>query len=202
MALAAILIGLVSRGHWGGYENVLIPPYLYLGMAACAAACRWERSHRGAAIPLYLLIGAQMIALTYRPDAQLPTAANRAAGRAYQQIVADLETDGPVLCMEHGGVTQPRHFHEMALGDIRRAERDTPPDIVTAIRQQRFTAIVCDNVPAAGVGMNGLISKYYCPQESPRIGGPWTVTGFQTPLPPGRIYVLRPRPPGTTQLDR
>jgi hypothetical protein len=196
MTLAAILIGLLSRGHWGGYENVLIPPYVFLGTAACVAASVWERSHRGGAIPVYLLIGAQMIALTYRPDQQIPTAANRAAGSEFQRIVAMLETKGPVFCPEHGGVTNPPHFHILGLGDVKRAEGAIPADIAAAIREKRFVAIVCDNAPGPGVGLDGLISRSYYPQESPRIGGPWTVTGHLTPPPPGRIYVLRPRPPG------
>jgi hypothetical protein len=192
MTVMAVLGSWLLRAHWGGYENVLIPGYIFLIASACVAAGRWERARHAASVPLYLLFLAQMVTLAYRPLAQLPTFANRAAGMRFQEIVRALNTQGDVLCMDHGHVTIPRHFQIMALGDVIRADQTLPPDLVDRIKNRRFAAIVMDNPPVANRGLNGLILQYYAPAETPQIGGPWVVTGFETPVK-GRIFVLRPR---------
>ena len=55
-----------------------------------------------------------------------------------------LERDGEVLLPARGHITRVRHFHISALADAARVEGHSPPDLVAALRERTFAAIVDD----------------------------------------------------------
>jgi len=183
---------LLSRAHWGGDQNVLMSGYSGLTLLACAFAARLERKRPTLAAPLYALALAQLLPLAYRPDAQLPGPAQRAAAERYLAEVRSLEREGEVLCLDHGGMTTPSHFQIMALLDVIGSEKRMPPSLLAALRSHRFAAILVDSVPSAD-GALGPILTYYRPAECLHMTTTWTVTGFPTPSPGREVWVLRPR---------
>jgi len=188
-----LLGSLLSRAHWGGDQNVLMAGYIVLEAAACIAAGRWFAARpQTTALPLYALLLAQFVTLFYRPDLQIPHAANRAAGALYAQRIHQLERGGEVLCLDHGGLTTPPHFQMMGLLDVLNAEKRMPPALVTALKAHRFAAIVTD-APLDPNGAFAIVLESYAPSESLQLTTPWVVTGFPTPSPGRPVWVYRPR---------
>jgi hypothetical protein len=193
MTAMGVAGSLLSRAHWGGDQNVLIAGFLMLGTAACIAAGRLERSHVASAAPLGFLLLAQLLVCTYRPDAQLPTAINRAAGYQHLNAVQLLEREGEVLCIDHGGQTTPPHFQTLALRDLLEAERQLPPSLVAAFRAHRYTAVLADVIPSAGSPLGIALAADYEPTQSLHMNATWVVTGYPTPGPDRPVWILRPR---------
>jgi len=191
MLATGVLSSLLSRAHWGGDQNVLMTGYVFLGAAAGVLAGRWARIGGGTRAPLYGLILAQLLTLTYRPGAQLPSAANRAAGERFVGVIRGLEREGEVLCLDHGGLTTPRHFHIMALHDVMNTERRLPPSLAAALRARRYVALVTDAKPEP-IGEMGEFARNYPKTECLDIGASWIVTGYPTPTPTRRVWVSRP----------
>ncbi len=191
MLAAGLLVSFLSRAHWGGDQNVLIPGFVFLGASACAVAGRWQHAIPRGGAPLYLLMVCQLLTLSYRPDAQLPTAVGSDAGRRFQAAVHDLEREGEVLCIDHGHVTRPRHFHTLGLRDAMEADGGMPPDLSAALQAHRYAAIVMDARPS-GSGTD-QITRYYQVRGTLGIPTTWVVTGYPTPSPSRTVYVLRPR---------
>ena len=188
-----LLGSLLSRAHWGGDQNVLMAGYIVIETVACIAAGRWMTVRSsGSAIPLYGLIVAQFVTLVYRPDLQLPHAANRAAGALYTQRIQQLEREGEVLCLDHGGLTTPRHFQMMGLLDVLNSEKRMPPTFVAALKARRYAAIVTD-APLDPNGAFKIVLESYAQAESFDLTTPWVVTGFPTPSPGRPVWVYRPR---------
>ncbi len=193
MTAMGLLGSLLSRAHWGGDQNVLMAGYIVLAAAACIVAGRWARTRsESAALPLYALMLAQFLTLFYRPDLQIPHAANRAAGEAYAQSIQRLEREGEVLCLDHGAQTTPRHFQMMGLLDVLNTEKRLPPALVAALKAHRYAAIVTD-APLDPKGAFGVLLEYYAPSECLHLTTTWVVTGFPTPSPDRPVWVLRPR---------
>jgi hypothetical protein len=190
MTGAALAVSLVSRAHWGGSENVLIPGYGFVGAAACVAAGRLERQAPRLRAPLFALLLAQLLVLTYRPAAQLPTAANRAAGERFAAAIRRLERDGEVLCLDHGSFTARPHLHSLALGNLLLAKRPVPPAVLAGLHAHRYAAIVSDALPPA----NDPLLQDYTPTECLDIESTWCVTAYATPNAQRRGWVLRPKP--------
>ncbi len=193
--LMALAGSFLSRAHWGGAENVLIAGYLFVMMAACLCASRLEETGKIPGAPLYLLAICQMAVLTYRPDLQLPRAANYAAGSRYSALISELKKEGEVLCVDHGGFTSPAHFHLMAVTDVFGSEKKTPPSIEAAIRYHRYASIVTDALPDAEGPLGSLLKEYPSVQRV-GIAETWIITGFPTPSPARPVYVMRPAKAG------
>lgn len=192
MTLMGVLGSLLSRAHWGGDQNVLIAGFLFLCAAGGVAAGTLERQAPGRSAPLYALVLAQFLILFYRPDLQLPKAVHIAAGQAYADHIHQLEREGEVLCLDHGGQTSPRHFQIMGLLDVIGTEKGLPPSLTSALRAHRYAAIVMDARPQAeGVWTEFL--RDYAPAECWNITQAWVVTGYPTPNAERRVWVLRPR---------
>ncbi|MCW3051538.1 MAG: hypothetical protein JWN14_708 [Chthonomonadales bacterium] len=188
-----LLGSLISRAHWGGDQNVLMAGFIVLDAAACIAAGRWAlRVSKAVEIPLYALLLAQFVTLVYRPDLQLPHAANRQAGEFYSARIHGIERRGEVLCLDHGGLTTPRHFQMMALMDVLNAEKRMPPAFVAALQAHRYAAIVTDE-PLDPNGKFAVVLESYRQAESLNLTTPWVVTGFPTPSPGRPVWVYRPR---------
>lgn len=192
MTLMGLLGSLLSRAHWGGDQNVLIAGYLFVGTAACVTAGRWERLQPQRSAPLYALALAQMLTLFYRPDAQRPTQAGREAGQRYQQRVQELEQEGEVLCLDHGGFTAIPHFQLMGLLDLMNTEKRLPSALVNAIHTHRYAAIVTDALPAPQSLLGQELQGNYRPMECLHLTQSWIVTGYPTPSPSRPVYLLRP----------
>ena len=188
----ALLGSLLSRAHWGGDQNVLMAGFLGIILVGCMLAAKVQERMPRIAAPLYGLILMQMLTLVYRPDAQIPTAANRAAGERYAASVRKLEQEGEVLCLDHGAVTTPRHFQLMALMDVIGTEKRLPPQLLEALRSHRYAAILTDARPQSGGALDEL-TRDYQPTECLQIDTPWIATGFPTPGPGRQVWVLRPR---------
>jgi len=188
-----LLGSLISRAHWGGDQNVLMAGFIVLDVAACIAAGRWAlRGSKAVTVPLYALLLAQFVTLVYRPDLQLPHAANREAGEYYSARIHGLEREGEVLCLDHGGMTLPRHFQRMALLDVLNSEKRMPPAFVAALKAHRYAAIVTDE-PLDPAGKFAVVLESYRQAESLHLTTPWVVTGFPTPSPGRAVWVYRPR---------
>jgi hypothetical protein len=183
---------LLSRAHWGGDQNVLMAGFIGITLSGCILGGRCEAHFKGTAAPLLALVLSQLLVLVYRPDAQVPSAANRAAGSSYAAAVSKLERQGEVLCLEHGAVTSPRHFHLMALLDVIGTEKGLPPSLKQALQSHRFAAILTDAEPTPGGALDELTENYRT-DECLNIDTPWVATGFPTPDKGRRVWVLRPR---------
>jgi 4-amino-4-deoxy-L-arabinose transferase-like glycosyltransferase len=91
----------MSRLHTGGYANVLMPAYAAIALLAGLAFGTLARGPRaritGTAAGIVLVV--QVVLLAYPVGAQIPTAADRAAGAA---LIARLRTlPGPVVVLRH-----------------------------------------------------------------------------------------------------
>lgn len=198
-----LVLGLVALGMIGGtylvriregsYDNILMPAYAMIAILAGMAIPIVTRP--GRAILGYGACLAQFALLIYNPVAQIPTVADREAGRALVERIR--QVDGPVYIPCHGYLPamagKPTYAQMMALGDVLRSPRPDVRDrlnaeVTQAIREQRFAAIVQD-----GEWLPEL-ERYYVPT------GPvfqdekvfWTRTGLRTR--PQLIFLPRPRP--------
>jgi hypothetical protein len=194
MLAAGVISSWTSRAHWGGDQNVLIPGFVMIGTAACVMAGWWIRRNGRVSAPLYGLLLAQALTLTYRPDAQLPKPSNRIAGAQYARAVRMLEREGEVLSLDHGGFTASPRFHRMALVDVLRAERRLPEALIRALRERRYAAVVMDAKPE-NRGDLGEFLRSYPSAERLGIAASWILTGYPTPNETRRVWVLRPSAP-------
>ncbi|HEV2473253.1 MAG TPA: glycosyltransferase family 39 protein, partial [Chthonomonadales bacterium] len=188
MTAAGLVGALISRSHWGGYENVLMTGYALLGLAAAVAAARLRLP--GLLAPAYGLALAQLAALAYRPGAQLPTRAGEAAGRQMRRQIAALSRAGPVLYLDHGDFTDPPRFQIMALHDVAATEKRVPQSIETALRLRCFAAIVSDAKPDPH---DDWLSRYYQPERCLHLSTTWCVTGYMSPGPDRQVWILKPK---------
>lgn len=124
-AAAAGLLGCawVSRLHSGGYANVLMPAYAALALVVGLAYGWLPRTSvraRWAALPIVLV---QLALLAYPISAQIPTAADRAAGAALLARLRSLP--GPVLLLRHPWYAtetgRGSFAQEEAIGDVLRS---------------------------------------------------------------------------------
>lgn len=195
-ALAWIAMGLIgsllSRAHWGGDQNVLIAGFVALALLVCILAARLETHIAAAAIPLYALTFAQLLTLVYRPDQQIPNRSNRESAERYETAVRRLESDGEVLCLDHGGISRTRHFHLMGLLDVIGSQKALPTEIAAALRSHRYSAILSDAKPEPGGALEEM-QRDYTSVENLGIESPWVATGFPTPSPGRTVWVLLPR---------
>lgn len=192
MAVAALIGSLVSRAHSGGFDNVLIPFACFTAIAACTAAAAWCKASQAVRAPLYALALAQLLVMGYRPSAQVPTAANLAAGYRYARLIRSLEADGEVYCQDHGAFTRVPHCQFVALADVTRADHGVPAALVRAWQRHRFAAIVMD-APPGGASLTPQMVAAYPEHREVGITTSWCMTGTITPGPDRRVYVLRPQ---------
>jgi Dolichyl-phosphate-mannose-protein mannosyltransferase len=158
--LAALLTSWISRIHWGGYDNTLLPGIAALSLLAGIAAHRADMrlaelptaARRGRAL-LYAGVAAQYLVLAYNPLAQLPTPADEAAGWSLVQRIRD--TPGDVFVPRHpylpARADKPEFMHWMAYWDVVRCV-DLPAaqrllnETRAALQQKRFAAVVVDGL--------------------------------------------------------
>lgn len=180
---AAGLIGSawVSRLHTGGYANVLMPAYAAIALlAGLTYAGIVNRRPRRIASPLMAaVLILQLALLVYPLGAQIPTAADRAAGA---QLIARLRAlPGPVIVLRHPWyATQAgkgTFAQEEAIGDFLRSASTQGKSAMLASLQRALDA---NNVQAVV------------------LDGPWDVHFFGAALT--RDFRLQPQPITPTRL--
>jgi 4-amino-4-deoxy-L-arabinose transferase-like glycosyltransferase len=150
--LAAGMIGAswVARMHMGGYNNVLMPAYAAIALCfGLGVAVRMSMSR--ARVWVLILCAVQFVVLLHDPRDQIPSDADRQAGR---RLVGVLEAlDGEILMPQHGYLPalagKKTCAHEIAIWDILRGgdpdvANKLMQEISTAIYDGRFQAIVLD----------------------------------------------------------
>lgn len=138
---------IASRLHIGGYVNVLIP---WTTLASVAAAVVASRVHEGSAlreIATPLVLVAQLAVWIYNPEDQAPRRAAPTMNAKFANVVRELEREGPVLLPPRGHVTSARHFQIAALADVVRVDGHSPAELVNALSQRTFAAILDDARP-------------------------------------------------------
>jgi len=147
-------VSLVSRMHWGGAANVVLPAYMVISLAFGVALARLpELLGRDGRVhaALVLLLALQMAWLVYDPRPLVPTADDRRAGDAF--VAALRQLDGDVLATWHGHL--PRlagkavFAHRSALHDVMRSgQTDVAAGLQRAFDEalaaHRFGAVVID----------------------------------------------------------
>jgi len=148
--LAAMVAGFFLRAHFGGWPNVLIA-WLPLACAAIAVAGSQaearakEGGPRAAAAVSALLLGGvclQLLGAMFDPMELSPNAADLREREQLVGLVRSLEREGDVLLTTTGNVTRKPSVHAAALFDIVRAGDRAPPDLLEALTQRRYAALL------------------------------------------------------------
>lgn len=147
-----------SRIHYGGYDNVLMPAYAWLAMASGMAILEAEQLLRRSTSPkkkawlfgFYALVGLQLGWLAYSPAAQLPSAADRSAGKMLTGLVRDLP--GRVYIFAPGylaaaaGKEQFAHSQTLADTILYGRPSQTRDDLILSMRrafsEKYFSAVI------------------------------------------------------------
>lgn len=134
--LGLMAAGISSRMHVGGAENVLMPTFLGLCLAAglaLGAAADGARPRLAGAVSL--LLAAQLALLVYDPRPYVPTAADEDAGDRLVRILR--ETEGEVMVPLHGYLPKLAgkrgSAHAMAMLDV---VRGAEPDLAQRLEQE------------------------------------------------------------------
>jgi 4-amino-4-deoxy-L-arabinose transferase-like glycosyltransferase len=157
----AVVVGAIGaawsgRAHSGGYNNVVIPAYAALSIIFALAldTATTTAQGRGKVVlaAVYLLCIGQFLRLGYNPRQQLPTAADRRAG---EKIISAMRAiPGDVYMPYHGYLPtlagKRSYAHAMAVWDVARGRDEQAKErligeIVGAIRQRRFAAVIVDS---------------------------------------------------------
>jgi hypothetical protein len=122
VATAGGLVGAawLSRLHTGGYANVLIPAYAAVALLAGLTLAQALRCHRSRVLApaAAATLALQLVLLAYPLGAQIPTAADRAAG---SELLAALRAlPGDVLVLRH-----PWYATELGKGSFAQSEAIT-----------------------------------------------------------------------------
>ncbi|TDJ65865.1 MAG: hypothetical protein E2O39_17415 [Planctomycetota bacterium] len=150
-ALGLVLVAWVSRAHRGGYDNAFLPACAALAMLFGVAVERARIIGGRQAVLVGLAALLQLAWLAFDPRAQVPTAADRAAGERVVRTLADVA--GPVFVPGHGYLARlagkASCAHEMAINDL--LASDDPQaaaafvrSLESALEARRWSAIVLD----------------------------------------------------------
>jgi 4-amino-4-deoxy-L-arabinose transferase-like glycosyltransferase len=150
----------ISRLHFGGYANVLLPAYAVLAILfgvglheAFAILGSEPPVHRRLSESfIYLLCLAQFASLVYNPTPLLPGEKDLRAGTEFVGTMSRIE--GDILLPYHGFLPRlagkKSCAHAMALFDVMRGDTgefgaQLREEIAQAIRERRFAAIILDS---------------------------------------------------------
>jgi len=158
----------MARTHSGGYNNVLMTAYagfsIFFGLGLNSmidcfsgtapenrAGGSRESKRNGFKIVVYAMCIYQFGILVYNPSKQIPTNADIYAGEHLIRIMRAIQ--GEILLQNHGYYNRlagkPTHIQSVALWDIMRCHDEEvtsrlKEEILQAIRQKRFAAIILD----------------------------------------------------------
>jgi hypothetical protein len=144
MLAAGLIASLMSRLHVGGYLNVLMFWTTFAAVGFGVAASRLE-ANAGPQLRA-ALVGAAVLQLghlLYDPAEAAPTPSRVRDAKIVENRIHELEQRGPVLVPGRGHITNPRHFHAMALMDVMRAGK-IPDDLVRGLRERLYAGYVVD----------------------------------------------------------
>jgi hypothetical protein len=141
----------IGRAHVGGWDNTLMPACAGAAMAFGPALARALESGGRTALVAAITGFLQLALLAYDPRAQLPTAADRAAG---EELVARIRaTEGEVWIPDHGYLAvragKRGSAHGMAVIDLlqgsdRAAAAAFVRELEAALVERRWASIVLD----------------------------------------------------------
>lgn len=185
-----------SRIHHGGWDNVLLPAFLFLAWMSGEALGRGNAATRSSPAAHFAALSCllQLGLLWYSPSAQIPTAVDRDAGAALVRKIAAYE--GRVMVPFHPELVRlagkPSNGQDMAFDDVLRGgdaevARKLRASIISALAEKRFTAIIVDRD-----WWKPYIDRTY--QRSSELAIPnanafWMRTGWR--IRPTDIYVPR-----------
>ncbi len=175
----ALFIGMiggtfVSRIHFGGFDNVLMPAYAVIAILAGLGIhwffvqARELPVYKQAIISLIVsfLCAGQLVLLNYNPVAQIPTLTDVRNGQALVDQIRSVK--GLVFVPSHGYLAvmagKPFFAHAITIWSV--STNDSPAsqaladEIAQAFRQQRFAAVFTDpkwTTPE--------LETYYVPQQ-------------------------------------
>ncbi|HXT70200.1 MAG TPA: glycosyltransferase family 39 protein [Vicinamibacterales bacterium] len=191
-----------TRMKVGAWFNVLIPTYMVIGLIAALELARlWRTPASDRRSPIWaaaagVALVVQLVMIGYRPWNQMPSSAGRAAIDQYVRALAAI--DGDVWVLSHGYIGlaagKPSHAHWQAVADVLRSEdgpirRAFDLKISTALREQRFKAIVIDGWEPM-LDHLGL-RTYYTTVDWPAGLGPWPKPITGAPNRPKFLLVPR-----------
>jgi hypothetical protein len=138
---------MASRLHIGGWFNVLIPWTAFaavaVGVVASKVEARWSGQTRVLTVAAVAVL-AQLVVWSFDPRTAVPLPASAAAEGRLRAEVSALERDGEVLLPARGHLTAVRHFHISALADAARVQGRCPADLVKALTDRAYAAVVDD----------------------------------------------------------
>jgi hypothetical protein len=204
---AALLVGGIgaawsSRLHSGGWNNVLLPAYAAVALAAAIAFGTLAATEKLRLVGTAAVL-AQLGWLAYDPRPLLPGEADRRQGDALVERIRAIP--GEVWISHHGylGVLagKPSHAHYMAVGDVVRgapgpARSALVASLEQALGEGRFEAILVDRqgpqVPLQGRGYEPVWEQ---PPSDPSF---FPVTGARSR--PDLLWAKRRPPAGEAAL--
>ncbi|MFZ0091855.1 MAG: glycosyltransferase family 39 protein, partial [Solirubrobacteraceae bacterium] len=183
---AAGLIGSawISRLHTGGYDNVLMPAYAAIALLAGLTYGRLLAARPGRIVaPLLLVVVlVQLGLLVYPISAQIPTAADRAAGAT---LIARLRAlPGPVVVLRHP-------WYATVVGKGAFAQAEAMGDVLRSAATRGGRALRASL--AGALNANGVQAVVLDGTFDARLLGPELARDFRlqrTPITPSRLYPL------------
>ena len=212
-AAAAVGAAYVARAQSGGYLNNLMPAYALLALLLALSAHR-EAAALAAGRPrpgllevaIFVACALQLVHLAEDPRQWLPTPGDTATGERLVETIAGIP--GEVLIADQGYLAtragKRSYAHGVMLWDIARSDRPAlqrglAREIETALREQRFGAVVLSD---GWFSVSPSLERYYEKErslldDSERF---WPVTGAR--VRPAHLYRPRDAPVATRPARR
>jgi len=218
LGIAMVSSAGVARLHVGGYDNTLLPAYLFLsigfglGVGEALARTAVASPREGALLRslLYCACLLQFALLVYNPLGQIPDSGDVAAGD--RTVAAIKRLPGPVFIPFHPDYAvaagKPSHGHAAFLHDVLRghpsnARTQLQRSIAETLDARCFGAVVLDSDAPPGMLDDYDLSRSYV-RAGPLLkdgGTPRPQTGAR--IIPDLLYLPRnPRPVGASASGR
>jgi hypothetical protein len=144
MLAAALFTSMTSRLHVGGFLNVLIFWATFGSIAFAVVASRVGAAHRTTEGVLVAAVILQLAHGMYDPGESSPDERRLLDQRLVEGRIRELEKKGEVVVHGRGHLTEPRHFHAIALMDVMRGGLPIPADLIQGLEQRKYAAYVVD----------------------------------------------------------
>ena len=171
LASGFIICSYISRIHWGGYMNVLMPMHLCLALMTGLALSTWRHS-RYAVVFIVLTVGSltQMRALFYDPQPLIPSQQSWDAGNRFLEDLSKVPGDIfiPELQYVQTRVGKKSYTLGMAAFDIMRSDlkdrdnvkKEMEAELNEALASGRFSAVI-----PGRLFPTPMLYKYYQPSQ-------------------------------------
>ncbi|HEY8080157.1 MAG TPA: glycosyltransferase family 39 protein [Labilithrix sp.] len=153
MVAASFFTSMTSRLHAGGFVNVLMFLTTFGAIAlavGCARLLAAKPNARALEAVLYGVVALQLVHYLYDPGEAAPTSSRARDAQIVADRIHALEQRGEVVVPGRGHLTEPRHFHAMALLDVLRAGAPVPADLRAGLEARRYEAYVVDEMGELG----------------------------------------------------